>query len=320
MATTITATDVVNDFGAFYINGGQNEMDIHDTLRESFSDQDDFTVIETEDTVLRAVNTEFTEVLQPFQTGFTPKGGVSFLPKAIQLFNVKIDQSFYPDSLTNSWIGFLTSNGLDRTQWPFVRWFVEKYVMGQISHDMVKNLYGAVYAAPTPGTAGAASSSFNGLKYLIDYGIDENTITPITTGTLDTDPVDFATQIEGFAKAIPELYWETPMGLQMSRANAMRYKEGRRKKYNSNYAQVADAMAVQDLENIIIKGRGSMSGKSKIWATPKANAIMAFKGGSNKNIVEIEKVDRQVKVYTDFWVGLGFINDGLVFTNDQDIL
>jgi len=319
MATTITASAVVSDFGAYYIDGGQSEMNIHDSLRESFADQDDFTVVETEDTVLREVNTEFTEVLQPFQTGFTPKGGVSFLPQPIPLFNVKIDQAFYPDALKNNWVGFLTANGLDRTQWPFVRWFVEKYVLGQISHDMVKNLYGAVYVAPTPGTPGAASTSFDGLKKIINTAITAGKITPIATGAANATDSVFTTQIETFAKSIPEEYWETPMGLQMSRALALKYKQGRRTKYNSNYAQAAEAMAVQDFENILVKGRGSLRGVSKIWATPKANALMGFKGGSNRNIVEIEKVDRQVKVYTDFWVGIGFINNGLVFTNDQDL-
>ena len=39
--------------------------------------------------------------------------------------------------------------------------------------------------------------------------------------------------------------------------------------------------------------------------TPELNAVLGVKGGSNKDIVEVEKVDRQVKVYTDFWMGLG---------------
>ncbi|HRN79984.1 MAG TPA: hypothetical protein PKY29_04495 [Ferruginibacter sp.] len=319
MSTTITSSEIVSQFGEYYIDAGQNENNIHQTLRESFADSEDFTVIDTEDTVLREVNTEFTEVLQPFQTGFTPKGSTTFLPKEIKLFNVKVDQSFYPDALKNRWIAFLTSNNLDRTTWPFVRWFIEQYVLPQISHDMVKNLYGAVYASPTPGTAGAANTSFNGLKQIINAAITAGDITPITTGTPSATPATWAGQVESFCKSIPELYWDTPMGIQMSRALGLRYKEGRRIKYNSNYAQISDAMAVQDFESMIVKQRGSLTGTSKIWATPKANAIMAFKGGSNRNIVEVEKVDRIVKVYTDFWFGIGFINHALVFTNDQDI-
>lgn len=319
MATTITASQVVTDFGAFYIDAGQNETNIHDTLRESFDDMNDFTVVETEDTVLREVNTAYAEVLQSFQTAFTPKGAITFTPKAIPLYNVKVDESFYPDALKSMWISFLTSNNLDRTTWPFVRFFIEKYVMGQIMADLSKNLYAAVYAAPTAGTAGASSASFTGLKKIINDAITAATITTIATGTPSATAATWAGQVETFNKGIPELYWDKPMTIQMSRALALRYKEGRRTKYNSNYAQVAEQMAVQDFEQNTVVGRGSMVGVSKIWATPKMNAIMAFKGGSNKQIVEVEKVDRQVKVYTDFWIGLGFINDALVFTNDQDL-
>lgn len=320
MATTITSAAVVADFGAYYIDAGQNESNIHDTLREGFADTEDFTVVDSEDTVLRETNAAYAEVLQSFQTAFTPKGGVTFTPKAIPLFNVKVDQSFYPDALKSQWLAFLTSNNLDRTTWPFVKWFIEKYVMGQINHDIVKNLYGAIYAAPAPGVAGAASAAFDGLKKIINTAVTAGTIVTIATGAPNATAATWAGQVETFVKGIPELYWETPMGIQMSRALALRYKEGRRTKYNSAYAQVSEQMAIQDFEMMQVKGRGSLTGVTKIWGTPKANAIMAFKGGSNKQIVEVEKVDRLVKVYTDFWIGLGFINDALVFTNDQDLV
>jgi hypothetical protein len=320
MPTTITSSEVVTAFGSYYIDAGQNETNIHDTLREQLADLQDFTVVESEDTVLRESNVAYAEQLQSFQTAFTPKGGVTFTPKAITLFNVKIDQSFYPDAMKNQWLSFLTSNNLDRTTWPFVRWFIEKYVMGQITHDLVKNLYGASYVAPTAGTAGAASAAFDGLKKIINAAITAGTIVPIVTGAPNATASTWCTQVETFCKGIPELYWETPMGLQMSRSLALRFKEGRRTKYNSNYAQVNEQMAVQDFEQIQVAGRGSLTGTTKIWGTPKMNAIMAFKGGSNRNIVEVEKVDRMVKVYTDFWIGMGFINDALVFTNDQDLV
>jgi hypothetical protein len=321
MATTITSTQVVTDFGAFYIDAGQNEGNIHQRLRESFETQGAFTIIDTEDTVLRESNTQFTEVLQGFQKAFTPKGGVTFTPKAIPLYNVKVDQLFYPDDLKNQWLSFLTSNSLDRTTWPFVRWFIESYVMGQIMHDMeTQAIYSGVFAAPTAGTANNANQIMNGVKKIINDAVTGTTITPIATGAPSTTALTWCTQVEDFTKGIPELYWNQNLQINMSRTLARRYKEGRRTKYNSNYAQVSEQLAVEDTDNTSVIGRGSMIGATKIWTTPKMNAILAFKGGSNANIVEVEKVDRQVKVYTDFWVGAGFIDDGLVFTNDRDLV
>lgn len=320
MATTITSSQVVTDFGAYYIDAGQNENNIHQTLREQFVDMDDFTVVDTEDTVLRETNVAYTEVLQAFQTAFTAKGGVTFTPKAIPLFNVKIDQLFYPDALKNQWLSFLTSNKLDRTTWPFVRFFIEKYVMGQIMHDMVKNLYGASYVAPTPGTAGAASAAFDGLKKIINAAITAGSTTTIATGAPNATPATWCGQIETFNAGIPELYWEEPFTIKTSRSLALRYRQGRRTKYNSTWSQISNENLVQDFDQNTVVGRGSLAGVNKIWATPKLNSIMAFKGGGNKQIVEVERVDRQVKVFTDFWIGMGFINDALIWTNDQDLV
>ena len=321
MPTVITSTDVVADFGAYYIDAGQNETNIHDRLREPFGTREAFRLIDTEDTVLRESNAAYTEVLQGFQTAFTPKGGVTFTPKAIPLYNIKVDQSFYPDALKSQWLAFLTSDKLDRTDWPFVRWFIEKYVMGQIDHDFeMQSIYGAVYAAPVPNVANTAAEIMNGIKKTINLGVAGGTIATIATGAPNADAQLWCGQVETFCKAIPELYWGMGMQLNMSRALALRYKEGRKLKYNSNYAQVSEQMAVQDFEDIQVIGRASHTGATKIWASPKGNAIFAMKGGSNKDIVEVEKVDRQVKVYTDFWAGLGFIDDGLVFTNDQQLV
>lgn len=320
MATVITSADVVSQFGAFYQDAGQNENNIHDSLRESLSESGDFTMVDTEDTVLREANVQYQEVLQSFQTTFTPKGGVTFTPKPIQLFNVKVDEAFYPDALKNSWLGFMVDNSLDRTQMPFVKWFIEQYVLKQITTDIIKNMYAASYVAPTPGVAGAANQAFDGLKKIINLGISGGSIVPIPTGAPSATPETWVNQVEGFTAQIPEVYWTTKMGIKMSRALALRYKQGRRVKYNSNYAQISDKTVVEDFEDFSIEGRASLTGSTKIWTSPKMNTIMAMKGGSNSSIVEVEKVDRMVKVYTDFWIGMGFINDALVYTNDQELV
>ena len=93
-ATTITATDVVTDFGAYYMNNGQTEEDIRTALQETFETQNAFTVIESDDTKLRMVNAAFGEVLQSFQTTFTPKGSVVFKTREIDLFNIKWTRLF----------------------------------------------------------------------------------------------------------------------------------------------------------------------------------------------------------------------------------
>ena len=320
MATVITSSALVDAFGAYYINSGQNEQNIHNRLREEFGTAEAFRTVDSEDTILREANSGFTEVLQSFQKTFTPKGGVALAPKSIPLFNVKVDELFYPDDLKNQWAAFFTSDVLDRTQWPFVRWFIEEYVLKQIKVDLEKQaIYKGQYAAPTPGVPNDAIETMNGIKFLIDTAIADGGTVVIPTGAPSATPATWAAQVEAFAGSVDELYWDQEMTLNMSRQNALKYSIGRRTKYNMYYPQAPALATVEDFPNITIVGRASMNGSNKIWMSPKVNSILAFKGGSNKDIVEVEKVDRQVKVYTDFWIGAGFIDDGLIFTNDQDI-
>ena len=320
MATVITTTQVVTDFGAYYIDNGQNENNIHSKLMEPFGTMNSFRIIETEDTILREVNATYSEVLQSFQKTYTPKGGIAFAPGAIPLYNVKVDELFYPDDLKNQWLAFLTSNNLDRTTWPFVRFFIEEYVLKQIKVDLeMKAIFLGVYAAPTPGTPNNAVDTMNGIRALLNAAITATTITVIPTGTPSATPETWAAQVEAFCASVPELYWKEKMNLNMSRTLAQRYIRGRNKLYNMYYPQASDLKVVEGYENISVNGLASHTGQNKIWMTPENNAVLAMKGGANKDIVEVEKVDRQVKVYTDFWIGLGYLDYSLIFTNDQNL-
>jgi hypothetical protein len=105
----------------------------------------------------------------------------------------------------------------------------------------------------------------------------------------------------------------------MSRSYSLLFKEGMQKKYNINYAQVADLMTIRNFENFKVAGRDSMRASTNIWGTPLENAVFATKGFSNAQAFEIEKVDRKVKIYTDFHIGMGFLLGDLVFTNGEGL-
>lgn len=318
--TSITATDVISQFGAYYIDHGQNQDNLKMRPFESFGTLDAFTIIPTEDTQMRFADSTMVEILQRYQDGFTPKGGVTFKPIAINLNQIKIDQQFNPNNLVYTWLGFLTSSNTDRTTWPFIRWFVEMYLLKQHDKDFeTKVIYKGVQAAIVAGTAGATAGVMTGVKKVINDKITATTITPIATGALSTDPQTFYEQIETFVRAVPELFWDTPMTLNMSKVLAQRFRDGKKKKYNMYYAQDVELNRVADFE-VSVAGRFSMQGSDKIWMTPKENLIMGVKGWSNKNSFELEKIDRNVKIWTDYHAGFGFLMDDLIFTNDRDLV
>lgn len=319
MATTITPTDVITEYGSYYIDQGQNMQSLLMRPFVPFGTRDAFTNVPTNDTQLRYSDVQVTEILQRYQDTFTEKGSVTFKPVTINLTQAKIDQSFNPNNLMYSWLGFLTSNNTDRTTWPFVRWFIEMYLLKQLWDDMeTKAIYKGVQAAIVPGTATNAIDVIDGIKKIINTNIAS--MTSIATGALSADAVDFVTQIEDFCKSIDEKYWDVPMTLNFNKQKELLFIQGMQKKYNLYYAQVADLLTVRNFQNFKVKGRQSMSGSDKIWMTPIENAVFAVKGFENANGFELEKVDRKVKVWTDFNFGMGFLLKDLVFTNDQDMV
>jgi hypothetical protein len=316
--TQITPADVITEFGAHYIDEGQNLSSLLLRPFEAFGTRSAFTNVPTNDTQLRFSDVTVSEILQPYQDTYTPKGSVDFDPVTINLQQVKVDQQFNPNNLVYSWLGFLTSNNTDRKTWPFVRWFIEVYLLNQLFEDLEKKaVYSGVKAAIVSGTAGNAIGVIDGVKKIINDNIAS--VTKINTGAPSIDPADWCTQIEEFVKGIPELYWDKNLTINMSRTLALRYVEGKKKKYNMYYAQEADMLSVANFSNVKVGGRASMNGASKIWATPMENAIFATKGFANANGFEMESVDRSVKIWSDFHIGLGFLLMDLVFTNDQDL-
>lgn len=318
----ITASTIVTAFGDYAQDRGQSEDNLNELLRHSLEEEfSDFTIIESEDTILQRSNVAYSEALQAFQKGFTPKGDVTFTPEEIRLHRVKVDLLITPDDLVDNWLQFLADNKktLKREDWPITKWIAERYIPGQIVHDIVTNAYDAEKVTPTPGTAGNASGSFNGLKKIVNDHIDAGKVTPITTGALSATANTMVGQFEAFVAAMPALYKKTPKTLRVSDTIELRYKKGKRGLYGTMDNTSDVNLQIMDFEKNVVRGVASMDGAAKIISSPKLNSVLAFKGFGNLNKIEIQAVDRSVKLFTDFHIGFGYHDPRLIWTNDQDL-
>ena len=317
----LAITDVVAQFGAYYLNQGQNLQRLYQLLRSATTTESMFTPVNTDDTIWRAAKALFTRVVQPFQKAFTPLAGVEFVPVQIQQYKMKVDAQEYPDELESSWLGFMDGPEIDRKAWPFVRWYVEVYLIPQIKQDIEFNeIYQGVYVAPTAGTPGAAGTSMDGLKKTINGHVTAGRITPIATGALQiTNPDALVDQFEGFADGIHKDYWNIPMMLGCSETVARAFLRGQERKYGKNTGGGALGLTINNT-NITLVGLPSHRNTEKIWCTPKGNAIMLRKRIQNQTAVQVESVDRLLKFFTDFSMGIGFIIPEIVFTNDRDLV
>ncbi len=310
--------NIVAEFGAYYLNNGQNMARLVKQLYDKSVTEQAFTTVVTDETKWQGSESTIGRILQPFQKAWTPTGAVSFEPITIDAFKLKMDFEDYPDELEATWLGFLADGNLDRKAWPFVRWLVEVHLLPGLQRDYELNeIFSGVYAAPTPGTAGAVSTAMNGIKQIRNAHIAAGRITPIVTGALATDPEAFVDQIEAFVDSIDDRYWNLDMELNGAPALERRYIRGVERKYGRNLDYKGAGTTIEGT-NMKFVGRPSHRGSDILWATPKSNAVRLVKKSANMNRVRIENVDRKVKLYTDFWTGIGFLIPETVFTNDLE--
>jgi hypothetical protein len=313
----VTIAQILSEFGAYYLKNGQNLASLYMQLFQASVTEGIFTPVLTDETVWRASEARHTRVLQPFQKAWTPVGAATFLPVSIQQHQMKADLEEYPDDLKATWLGFLASNSLDRKTWPFVRWWMEKLVIPKLKEDLEMNeIWSGVAAAPTAGTPGAAGTAMNGLKKIIADLITASRITPIVTGAWDADDLVFVDQVESFVDAINTKYWSLSMELCMSQKIERRYARAFRKKYGKD-TDYKDANGKVKDTNLTIKGLPSMASSNRIFCSPKDNLIKLGRATQNMDNFQIENVDRRVKMYTDFWVGVGMVIPEVFFCNDQ---
>jgi len=319
----ITFTEIMDQWGEFYINQGQNMANLYHKVLAKRETEALLTPMVTEDTVLRDVNVEMAEVLQGFQPNWTPKATMTFKPVEIPLYEMKVDQDLKSSDLhklTMSYLGFMRGSDNDPAQWPILRYYLER-LFDRLNNDIeMKAIYKGIYIEPTTNTPGPAINAMNGLEYLVNYWIDAGRTSTIATGALSADPATFVGQVNDFIDGVDELYWDVDMKLMMSKVNYKKYCRGYLDLFHQDYAVNARANGgAIDLSNQKIVGVNSMFGSDKLIMTPKDNVVCANKNPGNEAIVRIESEKRNVHVFTSFFKGVGFILPEIIFTNDVEL-
>jgi hypothetical protein len=310
----ITTTDIVSEYGAYYIDAGQNKKRILTQLSQGREIVNYSTPIKTDDTIFRLANATFQSLVQPFQKAFTEKGGVAITPNEIRQYRFKIDHEFMPDELYATWLGFLTAPDVNRKDWPFVKWLIEVYYKTEIDRNMELNeYYKGVYQAPVAGTAGVNGTAMNGVQKLLQVGVDADTINVIPTAALDAATI--FDQVEAFTDDIAEVYQGIKMNVFMSRKWYKKYLQDKRAQ--GFYQKTSDAQIDGgiDFTPLDVVPLASMVGTDDIFCTPKANFLHVAPATLTKNNFKLEEAKRAVAVMGDWSEGLGFGINQAVWTN-----
>lgn len=323
----IVLTDVVTEYGDYYQNQGQGTGDLYAVAMREFVTMQVFSLMITRDTVYKAAKSTVGSLVQPFQKGFTPRANsLTFEPVQIIQHHMKVDDELSPDDLMPSWLGFLAGSEVKRSEWPFIRWFLENKWFPKIGEDIELNEIGlGVATAPTPGTAGPIKTSMDGVQTILNGHISAGRTVPINMGAIPENDVDLVTYMEELVDQIHKAYWRKDMTGYLSEDLERRYLRGHAAKYGDRASSNTNKGGSTKIEftNQSIKGLPSMNLKAnggacnRIFFTPKENAVMMMNKANPFRDLDMQPFERVIKLLTDWYMGIGFILPEIVFCNDQ---
>lgn len=259
---------------------------------------------------------DISEVLQPFQCDWTPKGTASFDARINKVRQIKIDCEIpCIDDLSRSWLAFLTDEEKDRREWPIVRWIIDRLVLPKAIAELDDMSYNGVYSAPTPGTPGAAADSADGMAEIIANEISGGGLTPIPTGAIT--PANIVDAVEDFVGAIPKPYRNLEGPIFMSCTNARNYELGYRNAYGQNNNYNGNGQLRIDGSRKFIIPIAAMEGSDRFICTPRGNMFKMYDKINTISNLNAQLEKRQIILFGDFKRGWGIGDRNRMFVNDQ---
>jgi hypothetical protein len=300
-----------NDLGAYY---RQNRAAILSKMYLAEDARKYFNVLSGVQDEYVMTEMEIQEMMQPYQSGWTPKGEATFKPETIKVRGVKVDFPFTPKALEASWIGYLKTNGSSPEEYPFVQFIYEK-IVEKVAREVSSCAINGVYAAPTPGTAGAANTSFNGILKVVTDAITATKISPITTGVIDASNI--VTKVETVVDGLPNEFKGQDLVMLMSPTLRTWYFRKLRGDFGANADYKAGNEFV-DFTNVQILSPRYMNSSQRLIVTKRENLLLLEDGVNEEDNMLVQANRRQLEVMMDFKRAVGFgIISGYVWANDQ---
>ncbi len=313
--TNINTDLIVQEYGNLYQQRGQGLDRIKRALIQKSETLEKYAVHKRiTDDIYEMANDEFQPVLQPFRVPFEPQGGVEFYPNPIRMQRVKVDLKLTPDQITEGWLGFLEGEGVDRSQWPIVRYMIEVYLKTQIDYDREMN---AVYFGERQNDGTSPSTCMDGIrKHLIagasaDYSI--NVIPNI--GKLEAASI--LDQVEAFSKKIAPIYQNQPIVICVSQEFHRAFLENKRSAGYYWLNGPEDINNRVDFTKQVVMGLPCMAGSKDMFAFTKGNLLWLTR--KDKFNFDVQKEDRYVKILGDWREAIGFGVNKEVWATEETI-
>ncbi len=315
---SVVITEVLAEYEAHYLKGEQNAQRLMSLFRQRTATPSVAKKIMTGSTIWQGATSEMTSAVQAFQKQFTPKGDVEFKPSPIPLYHMKADFSCWPDEISESWLGFFEDlEDNERKNWPLIRYIMEMELLPQIQQDLEMSCYyKGVAVAPTPGTAGLTLDAMQGLRQILRDGrtagkvISLNSIGTVTASNIFDKVEEIVDDLDQALEGVPIL-------LKMSPYWVRKYLRDKRNTHGTDVNYDSNKLSVDFFDNVKIVGLPSMAGTDDIVLTPAVNFKHVTRTSSKKKFI-VEGRQREVLAHNDWWEGIGYHYQNMVYYYDGD--
>lgn len=270
-------------------------------------------------------------VVQQFTPKWTPSNGYTFKPLTIRNFHHKINVALKPTDVLESWLMWLYDERKSPDQMPLIKYIIDYMILPQILEDLeLKMVWKGKYKEASGVTDGSAATppqdSMNGIETILvealkNKGTDNDTGINFIDSTLDLDtatPDQILAHAENFRKQISPLFKTKNMPLFCSLEYYEAYKIAFKEKWGQysgteNPFFGGDRLDYSRLWLVPIDG---MYGSPIIFATPVENMIMLRNINVAPNVInDIQRENYDVKIFGEFWLGVGFALGEAVFAS-----
>lgn len=324
MASIITIANLVTDFGNYYINGGQDVNDLLLPLRTGDDFYADLAVkskkaAHEDDSVWRRALVDTARVVQPWKSTYSPTTtSGSIEPLATLIRTWKPDRTEVPsETLHENWLQFMEDMNYEPKEWPFIRWFMEVYIMQQIVEDMNTVSWSGVYSAVSAGTSpGTLAQTVDGIKTKLAAHITAGWITPIALGSVTglTDS-QYCEYVEDFVAQISAKLLKKPCILKLSDTNVRKYRRGYRDLHGKELDFQGQKQMIVDT-NVEIKGYQAMNGSQRMYLTEIGNDKKVLPLRDEMGKIWIEAQEYAVKILGQGKIAFDFEDPRKVACND----
>lgn len=327
-ATTIDVVDLKAEFGTYLNN--QRNLDIIRQILNGFTSSKYMTTVLAV-TEWRATEALITSVVQQFTPFWTPLGKSKFRPLVIKNRRHKINVPILPAEVLDSYLFYLYDEGIAPDQMPITKYITDVLVKPRILQDLelrmvakgkfIEKSWGDVN---TNDPGGKPEDSMDGYEtILVDSkalaGGENDTFINYFTETInwatatDQQVLDF---INAFVDWINPQYQSQMMPVFCSLDVYKRYKRAYKKIWGAGSGTESTTFGADVIDysmNVLVPLDG-MYKSPILFSTPKQNFIKLRHKNEAPNIInDVQKDDYIVKLFGEFWMGVGFALGDAVF-------